>query len=70
METLKWFGIVLVNTIAVLCGLLWDMLFPRPRVDEFGMDKNAKCGKCGKRLEIVRPGKYQCPECSYSQLHS
>lgn len=21
------------------------------------------CGKCGAELQIVRPGKYQCPNC-------
>lgn len=32
-------------------------------VDDFGMDDQARCGECGSRLEIVRPGKYQCPTC-------
>lgn len=33
------------------------------RLDDFGMDENAQCAECGGRLEIVRPGKYQCPTC-------
>lgn len=33
------------------------------RLDDFGMDENAQCAECGGRLEIVRPGKYQCPAC-------
>lgn len=63
MQTLKWFGIVLINTAWVLCGLLWDMLLPRKSVDDFGMDSNSKCETCGATLQIVRPGKYQCPQC-------
>lgn len=31
--------------------------------DEFGMDNSAKCPECGGKLQIVRPGKYQCEEC-------
>lgn len=22
-----------------------------------------KCAKCGRKLQLVRPGKYQCPRC-------
>ena len=22
-----------------------------------------RCGECGSKLELVRPGKYQCPKC-------
>ena len=32
-------------------------------LDEFGMDSNAKCLKCGGKLQIVRPGKYSCGVC-------
>ena len=31
--------------------------------DEFGMSENARCNKCGSKLQIVRPGKYQCEVC-------
>lgn len=26
-------------------------------------DLDSFCSQCGSKLEIVRPGKYQCPKC-------
>lgn len=35
---------------------------PKPE-DTLGEDEIHTCGTCGKRMDIVRPGKWQCPEC-------
>lgn len=37
-------------------------------MSDFGMDEFAECGVCGGQLQIVRPGKYQCPQCETARV--
>jgi predicted RNA-binding Zn-ribbon protein involved in translation (DUF1610 family) len=43
------------------CGARFkNSSLPEPIYDE---DLLRACGDCGAELQIVRPGKYQCPKC-------
>ena len=42
----------------------WQSLRTQQPIDDSGEETpNAWCGKCGAKMQIVRPGKHQCPNC-------
>ncbi len=41
----------------------WQSTPPLWALDPFNDNDHAKCGDCGSWLEVVRPGKSQCPAC-------
>jgi hypothetical protein len=43
--------------------MLWAAIRKSQATIVYEEDLLHTCGDCGAELEIVRPGKYQCPNC-------
>jgi len=53
-----WVAAVLGFVVSVIRGL--TRCYPSPPYED---DLDHYCGDCGRKMQIVRPGKWQCPIC-------
>ena len=53
-----WVAAALGFVVSVIRGL--TRCHPSPPYDD---DLDHYCGDCGRKMQIVRPGKWQCPIC-------